>query len=335
MSKHQGSIGPGDASSHPLLAPGVAGRAPMEVDTVTVGKRVGEIADAFLETMLFASPHPDPLAKGLYLDGTSALWASDYHVVDPITDELEGAGRFYEVNPTDAADQAAIFPDVDFGLASGDGGAYKLFLIRRAQLDEVRGLVNLTPKNIFVYTLGACEGGKIRGENTVVGLVGGRWQFLDKRIPSHRGGVPTVRTLPGHWLEALSVIFSAALVERYAWHVAFGFNDGGPRLVVPTNPRGCLDLFRSRDLAAGERRRAALRHWVNSHYRNRSEDPGAVAYVRDHLRGATRFIWNGLDCELMVSAYDLEKDEAFRAQAADWRSARKHNHARLRVKKFA
>jgi len=103
--------------------------------------------------------------------------------------------------------------------------------------------------------------------------------------------------------------------SRNHWHAAL--NRPGnrfPRIVIPTSPTGCLDLFRSRDLAPGERRRSALRHWVNEHYRERSTDPRKLAYVREHLRGNQLFKWNGLDCELMVSAADIDKNEMFRVR---------------------
>ena len=91
-------------------------------------------------------------------------------------------------------------------------------------------------------------------------------------------------------------------------------------------------MFRSRELPAGRSRRAALRHGVNEHYRERSGDASSMDYVCEHLRGETRFVWNGWPCELMVSEFDMEKNEYFRARAAQWRSERKHNRVRVRLK---
>jgi len=126
-------------------------------------------------------------------------------------------------------------------------------------------------------------------------------------------------------------LMSAALTSRYNWHVALGREDGF-RICLPTSPRGCLSLFKTRDRKAGAARRASLRHWVQHHWRSVSEID--LAYVRDHLRGATIFNWRGFNCEILVSAFDLEKNEFFKNQAAEWRSARKHNRVRVRIKEF-
>ena len=83
--------------------------------------------------------------------------------------------------------------------------------------------------------------------------------------------------------------------------------------------------------AEGEKRRSALRHWVTNHYMEH-EEAGSV-YVRDHLRGNTNFRWANFPCEIMVSAYDLEKNEFFRLQAEEWRAVRKHNRVKVRIKK--
>ena len=125
----------------------------------------------------------------------------------------------------------------------------------------------------------------------------------------------------------MSVAFSA----RYEWHVAFGTIPKGPRVLLPTNPAGCLQLFKNRDKTQGKKRRSALRHWVEQHYRDFAEV--GIAFVCHHLRGHTQFMWSGFNCELFVSAYDLEKNEAFKQQAHEWRAQRKHNRVRVHIKR--
>lgn len=82
----------------------------------------------------------------------------------------------------------------------------------------------------------------------------------------------------------------------------------------------------------GETRRAALRHWVREHYRETKVT--GLAFVCNHLRGKTIFQWRSLACEIFVSAFDLEKSEFFKKQAADWRANRKHNSVKFRLKKL-
>jgi hypothetical protein len=62
---------------------------------------------------------------------------------------------------------------------------------------------------------------------------------------------------------------------------------------------------------------------VSQHYRQ-SGDFG-LAFVREHLRGACHFQWSDLFGEILVSGFDLEKNELFRQQASEWRAKRKHN----------
>jgi hypothetical protein len=134
------------------------------------------------------------------------------------------------------------------------------------------------------------------------------------------------------WVDhTVKLIMTGCFESRYHWHVAFGSDDHKLRVVVPTNPTGALKLFKDRELTSGKTRREALRHWVEHHYRD-DEEAGTI-YIRDHLRGHTDFGWNKMPCELMVSAYDLEKNDAFKNEAALWRATRKHNSVRVRLKR--
>ena len=45
-------------------------------------------------------------------------------------------------------------------------------------------------------------------------------------------------------------------------------------------------------------------HWVDAHYRKKHDDPSALTYVRKHLRGGTKFTWNGLICTVKPPRVD-------------------------------
>lgn len=98
------------------------------------------------------------------------------------------------------------------------------------------------------------------------------------------------------------------LAERTkpSWQVLLGYTDS-PRLRFETDPSGVLSCFRLRDIPNGKSRRSALVHWVSSHWRKSSSREG-LAEVRAHLRGARRFLWNGLDCEILPKEdpHDIE-----------------------------
>jgi hypothetical protein len=57
--------------------------------------------------------------------------------------------------------------------------------------------------------------------------------------------------------------------------------------------------------------------------------------VRQHLRGATDFQWRELVGEVLVSAFDLERNEEFKHEAELWRSRRQHNVFKVRIKRKA
>jgi hypothetical protein len=206
----------------------------------------------------------------------------------------------------------------------------------------LRGKVRFVPR--YVGVLSTCHlfaDGEWFAEVTPVGLIGERWAMLDvgMRSESVRSINTTTYSKERRSSErsrdevnrSAAMAVSLALTERYSWHAALGSSKGGPRLVLPTNPKGCLALFSDREKRDEEKRRAALKHWVHNHFR--ASDKEGLEYVRDHIRGATKFNWYGLGCELMVSEFDLEKNDAFREQAAEWRKQRKHNRVRVRVKR--
>jgi hypothetical protein len=107
------------------------------------------------------------------------------------------------------------------------------------------------------------------------------------------------------------------LLDRYErWRVVMAYEDG-PSLSLVTDPTGAQEVFRFRDLPAGQSRRTALRHWVKEHWRGHRQDPDLEVLVRKHLRGETRFTWHGLRVEIKVSPADQQKA----AQLTDARQA--------------
>lgn len=99
---------------------------------------------------------------------------------------------------------------------------------------------------------------------------------------------------------------SIALTERYQWHAIVGMS-ANRRISFSTDPIGAREIFRLRDIPEGKERRTALRHWVKEHWRKNRSDSQERSKVMAHLRGATKFHWNGLHVELRPSEYDLMK----------------------------
>lgn len=217
---------------------------------------------------------------------------------------------------------------------------YLMQRVRTITPEEARGHAQyFVPKMVRHTYIKIYDNGQWYTEDNIHGLINGRWRFLDRGLghSTRRGGwilreapadTPTTRE-EGH--KAISTIISMALSRRYSWHVALGNRPDGPRVLLATNPTGCLQFFKNRAKGEGKKRRDALRHWVTRHMRDTKQ--AGISYVRDHLRGQTEFNWSDLACEIFVSAFDLEKNEAFKREADLWRSQRKHNSVRVRIKR--
>lgn len=196
---------------------------------------------------------------------------------------------------------------------SSDEGAYSVRRTRTINLREVRGRVRRIYPQMVEVLAGRIETGDRRewwGGRGWFGWNGQRWaevQRTDREpVPlptSHREG------------ETIQMMQSAAFSSQWWWMASIGWV-GLPSITLPTDAVGARAIFRLRDLPEGRKRRAAIRHWVAEHWRKRRKDPTEETNVRAHLRGETRFTWNGLSVRLRPSRIDLERADAIREQAA-------------------
>lgn len=99
-----------------------------------------------------------------------------------------------------------------------------------------------------------------------------------------------------------------AFNQRYEWGVEFKSQLIGASILLPTDPRGILELFRTREKDPGvASRRSALAHWVRQHMRKKRSDHEAMTFVRKHLRGRWTFDWRGFTAEIHPAPADVEK----------------------------
>lgn len=284
----------------------------------------------------FESASRSNLAVGSHVADTekalSLLFGCDFHLLAEESAIGSKDERVY-FNPTnDAVDLAASVWPIDFATITRKPGGYFLARLFSADNKEIRGRTRLFATKNVIYVYGfMSDDGDWWAEQQICGLVGGKWVGIDVEVARAKGGYTCRRTKsdPSELNNTIAVTFSIALTERYSWHVAFGAEDG-PRVVMPTDAKGASTIFKDREKASNESRRSALRHWVVNHYRSTTD---SLAYVRDHLRGAVRFVWKDTPVELLVSSYDLERDAFFKEQADQWRAARKHNRVRVRLKR--
>lgn len=95
----------------------------------------------------------------------------------------------------------------------------------------------------------------------------------------------------------LEIAYGLSYTRQSQWLIGLQ-RDRQPAILLPTDPVGVREIFRMRDIPEGKKRRASLIGWVDAHYRKKHDDPTAEIYVRKHLRGGTRFVWNGLACSI-------------------------------------
>jgi hypothetical protein len=179
---------------------------------------------------------------------------------------------------------------------------------RSIQPREVRGYAKLVSPYMMRRDVGAESAGQFVTVSSLHSYIGGRWPFADAQ--------PTSDNL----LDAGGLAIAVALRQRYEWAVNIGFEDL-PSVRIATDPTGMKELFRLRDVADGRDRRDALMTWVSDHWRKDRVDPDVERYVRKHMRGAAKFDWRGMVCEIKPSQFDLEQRDAFLQEREAMRKA--------------
>lgn len=301
--------------------------------------KIAEVVDHVLSTVILSSVCAPRTCfeKTLHSAALANLQGTDFHIVDHSIPEIEPVRNDFVLRPDDAKDGIGVSWPFDMGMAFPntrrtdpvtqlESDAVTLTRLATIGPKDVRGCARIIPSKLLSYSSVAFVNGIAHPTVAALGMLGNQWRVIDptSMAISSQEAVRTVADM------AVGLVLEA----RYNWHIAVGYSDTSPRLLLPTGPKGAMAFLKHREVEPGQERRAAIKHWVSQHYRENSENEDSIVFVRQHLRGHTQFLWNGLFCELLVSEYDLERNELFRLEAAEWRSKRKHNHARLRVKNW-
>jgi len=175
------------------------------------------------------------------------------------------------------------------------GVDYIFWRCRDIGLKETRGKV-INPMPVMVQIMNAwAHTSRVYSTQYIVGLRrDGMWVPLSQGLlmkPSNQ--------LDGQVQMALGLQF----LHESQWRVYFARN-GAPGVTIPTDAVGVERLIGSRDLPEGRKKRQALRHWVDEHWRQNRSDPLVEHKVRSHLRGAQDFIWNDLTCHVTPAYID-------------------------------
>lgn len=122
---------------------------------------------------------------------------------------------------------------------------------------------------------------------------------------------PDASSLNAFFDHSVKWALARQFVQRYQWRVLFrDWPRGTASLALVTDPIGAAAAFRLRDRPKGKTRRTALKHWVSEHWRqDRGGDTASL--VRAFLRGETKFTFEGMECTIVPSQYDIDKNEEF------------------------
>ncbi len=240
-----------------------------------------------------------------------------FHAVEPFSSSIMAA--FPHDRLRFPSDSHRMFPDLAKRLertldvsVMNNGGyddearvKFGLMRIRTVPASHLRGRVNGAGEVNIELTNAICfRDATYQASRSYLGTVGGRFRLLETL--DQRVGRLT-REGRGETERVANFIVNVAVTRHYAWGVRLGYI-GTPSLNLMTDPTGVAELLRCRD--GGEKgKRAAVLHWVRDHWRRKRADSDAFVKVRAHLRGRTRFEWDGMHCEIVPSNADLESFE--------------------------
>lgn len=222
-----------------------------------------------------------------------------------LTDAYDSQEFLSDVTPADIdlpADFRAIGAIV--GRDANSAALSRVRIARGSAALRLARLAGYVPEHRLVAQTQLVALGEARGSNTLVAgwsrnrWVPGRSRTREVAHCHQRSAVNAARV-------ANMVLFS----RRYQWYVKLGY-EGKVGILFPTSPDGAREVFRLRDIPNGKARRSALLHWVSSHWRRVPSLPTKGTMVRQHMRGAESFSWNGLVCKITPAAYDVERSHA-------------------------
>lgn len=269
-------------------------------------RMVESIADHVLTYMCLADFKNSP---GERVDART--FSGALPMLDEWTKRHDDVPVFLDAKPSDLAKPL----NVSIVTPTSDGTAkFTLIRNRAVTAKDVRGQI-LTPRRHLVKAQAAwiLESGRADALTTLLGSNDGvKWTQVSNIIRTE---------IPDEWYsESVAVSYGMAFAEESFWAVTLGWI-GQPSVKFWTDPVGAREVFRLRDLPDGRQRRAALKHWVSEHWRQNRTDHTEQKFVREHLRGAERFVWNDFVCELAPSLDDQRREHEAKNEREEMREA--------------
>lgn len=236
----------------------------------------------------------------------------------------QAVSYFMDVRPTDVPrfDASSVK-----SFRGEDGKQYvEFYRLRSEPLRAARGHKLFSPHVASLYSCWVdADAGRYCGCRALVNKAGKKWVAVGSETDYSRFAKD--KTLDGHFTtficdndgeitDTCQVLLGLAFTRDVSWRVVFK-GPSGVSVSIATDTAGAMAAFKNRQPNETTGRRDALRHWVRQHHRNKRADEGDEpqrVIVREHLRGRTPFRWLGIDCELVVSPFDMRRNERFRIE---------------------
>lgn len=247
------------------------------------------------------------------------IFIEDCSTIDALQDEYGDGKTFMSADPrTDLPDRySTSFCRVSEGLAN-------FYMLRSVPIASLRGQKLLSPwfakYSVFSMDL---ETGIGAGSEDVVFWSNGVWR---RRDTMSQAFIRRCGAIPGEIVDAVSddnpestnivcgLLAGMTFSRDFHWRVVIKTPEGNS-FSITTDSKGASVAFADRSGDTPSGRRPALRNWVSEHTRKTRKitDDGEellrMVSVRKHLRGRIPFQWCGLDCELVVSPFDIRQNE--------------------------
>lgn len=115
------------------------------------------------------------------------------------------------------------------------------------------------------------------------------------------------------------------------WLVKTRFDTVCPSLTLLTDPTGVKEFWKLRDVPPGRARRAALLHWVNSHWRQMRNDPDVETFVRKHMSGQVDIKQGNFEAVITPSVRDTVDAEVAKKEREMMRQRKEDRRRRRRL----
>lgn len=239
--------------------------------------------------------------------------------INEVGKDYEDAKIFMEADPkTDLPEKyrTAICRVVD--------GFATFHMLRSVPIKALRGQKLLSPWFASYSTFSMdLESGIGAGSEDVVFWANGTWR---RRDTMKQAFIRRRAELPGEIIDAIedsdpdathkccNLLAGLTFSRDFHWRVVIKTPEGNS-FSITTDSKGAAAAFADRSGDTPSGRRSALRNWVSEHTRQtrKTTDEGdeflQTVFVRKHLRGRVPFKWCGLDCELVVSPFDMRQNE--------------------------